>query len=127
MKTLPNEIHDEQNGLDYTRSGDYYIPKLAVKDANIQLGRYGKLRKAYLKGYRPVLYSTLVMSERLYEHCAEIEQAALSRLEIIISELARDAGATEALKISDPLKWVGLMNTCKAQAEEIVFHDLICG
>ena len=89
------------------------------------IGHYGRLRKAYLEGYRPDLYAALIASERLYEHCAEIEDAARSRLDIIIPRLAASVGATEALKAQDPMKWVGLMNACKAQAEEIVKFELI--
>ena len=88
-------------------------------------GHYGRLRKAYLEGYRPDLYTALVASERLNEHCAEIDEAARRRIEVILPQLARSAGATEELKAADPMKWVGLMNTCKAQAEETVKFELI--
>ena len=90
-----------------------------------QIGHYGHLRKAYLEGYRPDLYAALIVSEQLYEHCAEIEAAVRSRLDIIIPQLAANAGATEALKAQDPMKWVGWMDACKAQAEEIVKFELI--
>ena len=89
------------------------------------IGHYGHLRKAYLEGYRPDLYTTLVASETLYEHCAEIEAAVRRRLDLIIPQLAEGVGATEELKAADPMQWVGLMNTCKAQAEEIVKFELI--
>lgn len=89
------------------------------------IGHYGHLRKAYLEGYRPDLYTALAASEKLYEHCAEIDAAARSRIDLIIPELAKSAGATEELKAADPMKWVGLMNACKAQAEEIVKYELI--
>lgn len=89
------------------------------------IGHYGHLRKAYLEGYRPDLYNALVASETLYEHCAEIEAAVRSRIDLIMSQLARSAGATEALKATDPMKWVGLMNACRAQAEEIAKFELI--
>ena len=84
------------------------------------IGHYGHLRKSYLEGYRPDLYTALAASEKLYEHCAEIDAAARSRIDLIMPELAKSAGATEELKAADPMKWVGLMNACKAQAEEIV-------
>lgn len=89
------------------------------------IGHYGHLRKAYLEGYRPDLYTALVASEKLHEHCAEIDEAARSRIDLIMPQLARRAGATEALKATDPMKWVGLMNACKAQAEEIAKFELI--
>ena len=89
------------------------------------IGHYGRLRKAYLEGYRPDLYAALTASETLFEHCAEIDEAARSRIDLIMSQLARSAGATEALKATDPMKWVGLMNACRAQAEEIAKFELI--
>ncbi len=89
------------------------------------IGHYGRLRKAYLESYRPDLYAALTASETLYEHCAEIAAAAQSRIDLIMPQLAKSAGATEELKVKDPLAWVGLMNACKAQAEEIVKHELI--
>lgn len=88
-------------------------------------GRYGLLRKAYLEQGCPNLYIALVASEKLHEHCAEIDAAARSRIELIMPELAKSAGATEELKAIDPMKWVGLMNACKAQAEEIIKYELI--
>ena len=65
------------------------------------------------------------MSEKLYPHLLEIDETANSRLEQLMPQLAKDAGATEQLKASDPMRWVGLMNTCKAQAEEILMAELI--
>ena len=64
-------------------------------------------------------------NEKLHEHCAEIDEAARSRIDLIMPQLAKRAGATEALKATDPMKWVGLMNACRAQAEEIAKFELI--
>ena len=89
------------------------------------IGHYGHLRKAYLESYRPDFYATLAASETLYEHCTEIDAAARSRIDLIMPGLTASAGATEELKAADPMKWVGLMNACKAQAEEIVKYELI--
>ena len=77
---------------------------------------------------KPILRATAPISTTplsLYEHCAEIEAAVRRRLDLIIPQLAEGAGATEELKAADPMQWVGLMNTCKAQAEEIVKFELI--
>lgn len=89
------------------------------------IGHYGHLRKAYLEGYRPDLYTALVASEKLYEHCAEIDAAARSLIDLIMPELAKSAGATEDLKRKDQLAWVGLMNACRARADEIVKFELV--
>lgn len=89
------------------------------------IGHYGRLRKAYLEQYRPDLYTAFVASEKLYPHLAEIDEAARSRIDLIMPQLVKSAGATEALKAADPMKWVGLMNACRAQVEEIVKFELI--
>ena len=83
------------------------------------------LRKAFLKDHNPILFSELVLSEKLFEHCAEIEAAARTRLELIVPELAKRNGVTEQLKAENQLEWVRQMNACKAQAEEIIKYELI--
>ena len=72
-----------------------------------------------------LIYNQLLLTEKLYPHLIEIDETAQSRLEQMMPQLAKDAGATEQLKASDPMRWVGLMNTCKAQAEEILMAELI--
>ena len=111
--------------LTYSRNGDYLIPDLSLNETEQPIGKYGRMRKAYLKEHRPILWNSLILSEKLYPHLLEIEQTAQSRLELMMPELAKAAGVTEALKASDPMKWVGLMNNCKAQAEEIILNELI--
>lgn len=115
-----------KNPMTYIQNGDYLIPDLKLSEqATKPLGKYGRMRKAYLKEHRPILYNQLLMSEKLYPHLQEIDETAQSRLEQLMPQLAKDAGATEQLKASDPMKWAGLMNTCKAQAEEILMEELI--
>ena len=115
-----------ENSLTYTMNGDYQIPDLKLSEQPEKpLGKYGRMRKAYLKEHRPILYNQLLMSEKLYPHLLEIDETAQSRLEQLMPQLTKDAGATEQLKASDPMRWVGLMNTCKAQAEEILMAELI--
>ena len=114
-----------ENSLTYTMNGDYQIPDLKLTEQPEKpLGKYGRMRKAYLKEHRPLIYNQL-LTEKLYPHLIEIDETAQSRLEQMMPQLAKDAGATEQLKASDPMRWVGLMNTCKAQAEEILMAELI--
>ena len=114
------------NELTYTRSGDYWIPDLSLSQQETKpLGKYGRMRKAYLQEHRPVLWNSLILSEKLYPHLREIDETANSRLEQMMPGLMQSAGVTEALKASDPMKWVGLMNSLKAQAEEVILNDLI--
>ena len=112
--------------LTYIRCGDYDIPNLKLSEQpETSIGKYGRMRKSYLKEHRPILYNQMLLSEKLYPHLLEIDETAQSRLEQMMLQLAKEAGATEELKASDPMKWVGLMNTCKAQAEEILMAELI--
>ena len=103
---------------------DVPIPNLSLPETQ-PLGKYGRLRQKYLREHRPVLWDCLLLTGRLYEHLSEIEEAAQSRIDMMLPKLAEAAGATEALKAADPLKWAGLMNSCKAQAEEVVLDELI--
>ena len=115
-----------KNELTYSQNGDYLIPDLTLGDQPSQpLGKYGRMRRKYLKEHRPVLWADLTENGKLFPHLLEIDRTASERLERMMPELAKSAGATEALKSSDQLKWVGLMNTCKAQAEEIILAELI--
>ena len=115
-----------ENSLTYTMNGDYQIPDLKLTEQPEKpLGKYGRMRNAYLKEHRPLIYNQLLLTEKLYPHLIEIDETAQSRLEQMMPHLAKDAGATEQLKASDPMRWVGLMNTCKAQAEEILMAELI--
>lgn len=100
------------------------IPNLSLPETE-PIGRYGRMRQKYLREHRPVLWNRLVLTGRLYEHLHEIETAAQNRIDLMLPKLAAEAGATEALKAADPLKWTGLMNSCKAQAEETVLSELI--
>ena len=115
-----------ENNLTYTRSGDYWIPDLELSQQETKpLGKYGRMRKQYLQEHRPVLWNSLILSEQLYPHLAEIEETANRRLEQMMPQLAKAAGVTEELKASDPMKWVGLMNSLKSQAEEVILKELI--
>ena len=109
-----------KNNLTYTQNGDYLIPDLSLSEQPEKpLGKYGRMRKAYLKEHRPLIYNQLLLTEKLYPHLIEIDETANSRLEQMMSQLAESAGATEELKARDPMRWVGLMNTCKAQTADL--------
>lgn len=112
--------------LTYQRNGDYLIPDLELSEQTPQsLGKYGRMRKKYLQENRPGLYNRLLLSEKLQGHLVEIDRTAYNRLEQMMPELAKAAGATEELKARDPMKWTGIMNNCKAQAEEIILTELV--
>ena len=110
--------------ITYTQNGDYLIPNIVIRKSK-PLGHYGRLRKAYLEMHRPILFNELVLSDKLFEHCAEIDEAARNRMELIVPELAKQYGVTEQLKAENQMEWVRQMNACKAQAEDIVKFELI--
>ena len=109
---------------DYRQNGDYLIPNIVIRKTK-PIGHYGRLRKAYLEMHRPILFNELVLSDKLFEHCAEIDEAARNRMELIVPELAKRNGVTEQLKADNQMEWVRQMNACKAQAEAIVKFELI--
>lgn len=114
------------NGITYTRQGDYNLPNLLPpQELEVHLGKYALLRRKFLQQNRRVTYTNLLTSGKLNQHLMEIEQTARSRMEQIVSRMAKEAGVTEELKASDQMKWVGLMNSLKAQAEEIILSELV--
>ncbi len=110
--------------LNYTMKDEVLLPELSLPETE-PIGRYGRMRQKYLREHRPILWNQMVLNGTLWPHLHEIEAAAQSRIELMLPKLAAEAGATEALKAADPLKWTGLMNSCKAQAEEAVLNELI--
>ena len=114
----------DETTIPYKREGDYLIPDLELKP-QASIDRYGRLRMDFLKEHRPALYSKLLLSERLYDHCAEIEATALARLDLMIPQLAERNGVTEKLKAEKPMEWVRCMNLCQSMAEEAILPELI--
>ena len=112
--------------ITYTRQGDYNLPNLLPpQEEPVPHGKYALLRKKFLKEHRRVTYTNLLTSGKLNSHLAEIQQTAQRRMEQIVAQMAKNQGVTEELKASDQMKWVGLMNSLKAQAEEIILSELV--
>lgn len=112
--------------LDYVQVGDYLIPNLTLPpQPDRNLGKYGLMRRSYLQEHRLGFYNRLMLTGKLYSHLLETEDAAQAMLDSMMPGMAKAAGATEELKACDPMRWVGLMNCCKAQVEEIIYAELI--
>ena len=111
--------------LTYTRNGDYLLPDLCLDDTNLPIGKYGLLRKSYLKEHKRGWYSSLLMTGKLDAHLAEIDRTCMERVELITNQLARREGVTEALKASDQMEWVARMNNIRASAEGVVLSELV--
>ena len=116
----------EKLGGSYMKVGDYLLPNLTIDESEQQpIGKYGRMRKHYLKEHRRVLYTNLLVNGKLFRHLAEIDQSCEEQLELIIQRMAKQEGVTEALKETDQMEWVRRMNSINNRAEEIVLSELI--
>ncbi len=124
MKNMIAELN--QNGIHYTLHGDYYLPDLELPEkASASIGRYGRMRKAYLEEQRPGLYERRLLSGRLYEHLAEIDTCCAERMERMVRQMADAEGITQDLKSRDQMAWVGRMNSIRQRAEEVVLEEIV--
>ena len=116
----------EEMGGTYRQVGDYFIPSITLPDdGEYQIGKYGRMRRSYLKEYRKILYNNYVLEGTLFKHLAEIDQACNERIENIISAMAKQEGVTEALKATNQMEWVRYMNSIRNRAEEIILTELV--
>ena len=114
------------NEITYSRNGDYMIPDIAMDEQPMErIGKYGMMRKRFLKENHKGTYSHLLMSGKLTEHLLEIDGTAREQVGQIMAQMAKTEGLTEELKASDQMAWVGLMNSIKHRAEETVLTELI--
>lgn len=116
----------EEMGGTYRQVGDYFIPNLVSQDdSNYQIGKYGRMRRSYLKEHRKIFYNNYVLEGTLFKHLSEIDQACNERMENIVSAMAKQEGVTEALKAADQMEWVRHMNSIRNRAEEIILTELV--
>ena len=125
MEELKKRIHDDSNGLDYVLVGDYYIPDLKLPEESRPIGRWGRMHKAFLQEHRPGQYNELLLSGKLWTYLADLNEQADDRLACIISQMQAAEGVSEELKICDQLAWVGVMNSIRIRAEEIIRSEMI--
>ena len=116
----------EQCGGTYTQVGDYLLPNLIIDEAEQQhVGKYGRMRKRYLKEHRPVLITNLLLSGKLDQHLTEIDRACTERMELLTRQLADREGGTEASSDTDEMAWVRRTNNIQNRAEDIVLNELV--
>ena len=107
----------------YSTIGDYQLPNLTLSQPKIPLGKYGRMRRNYLKQHHPVLYHTMLLNGSLYPHLMEVEQTAESRMQQMMTELLKQNPAPD--KEKNQMSWVRHMNSLRAQTEEIILTELI--
>lgn len=116
----------EQMGGTYRQEGDYLLPNLVLPETTPYLiGKYGRLRKTYLKEHHPGQYSAMSLNGTLHQHLSEIDRTCSERVEHLICQMAEREGITEELKASAQLEWVGRMNNIRNRAEEIVLNEIV--
>ena len=122
---MKKQIYDEKNGMSYTLHGDYYLPDLVLREEEPIYGKYGMLRKQFLKEHRSAGYQYLLLIGKLNEHLNQTDQEAREQVETLMEQMTEKQGVTEELKAQDQMKWVRLMNNIKASAEEIILKNMV--
>lgn len=118
----------EQNGRTYTKVGDYYIPNITVPDTKkYNIGKYGNLRKIFLKEHHKSYYIALFMEGKLFEHLAEIDETCHKCLKDMVTKMAEQEAVTEQLKATDQMLWVRKMNSICNRAEEVILREYVYG
>ena len=116
----------EKMGETYTLGADgIYYPNLVSTDEEPHYGKYGIMRKMYLKGHRPAMYSLYMLEDRLTAHLNAVDDEAQERMGILVRQMMEKQGVTEDLKARDQMAWVGVVNNIRNAAEEIVLKELI--
>ena len=119
-------IYDEKNGLWYELQGDYYLPCLKLpKEESRHIGIWGQRHLRYLKQHRKVLYSELLISGKLNDYLADINEQAEELFSRLVKQLAEKEGVTEAIKAENQMLWVQRMNNIRSAAMEVVSNELI--
>ena len=122
---MKKQIYDEKNGMSYTLHGDYYLPDLVLREEKPTYGKYGMLRKQFLKEHRSARYQYLLLTGKLNEHLNQTDQEAREQVETLMEQMIEKQGVTEELKVQDQMKWVRLMNNIKVSAEEIILKNTV--
>ncbi len=122
---MEKHIYDEKNGLSYTLCGNYHLPDLVLNEEKPTYGKYGMLRKQFLKEHRPARYQYLLLCGKLTEHLNQIDQEAREKVEMLTEQMLKKQGVNDNLKRQDQMMWVRLMNNIKFSAEEIVLKNMV--
>ena len=126
MDRLEPRIHDEANGLDYVLAGDYYIPAIGLpEDDDRPIGKWGRMHRAYLEETNPLLLNHLILTGKLHNYLADLDEQAKERCRVLIQQMAIAEGVTEDLKRQSQWEWVKVMNSIVNRAEESIKHELI--
>lgn len=119
------ELKENKYGIEYTKIGDYYMPNLVLEKEKTNLNKYGRARLKFLKENKKAEYTIMLVNGTLNNHLKEIQELAQEKIDIIIEQLKQKNNLTEEMKNTNQLYWVGMMNSFKYTAEEIIYKELI--
>lgn len=122
---MKKQIYDKDNGLSYTLHGDYYFPNLIIDEEKATYGKYGMLRKKYLKEHKSGYYQYLVLAGKLTEYLNQVDREVREAVERLVEQMAEKQGVTEKLKEDNQIEWVKRMNNIKVRGEEMVLEDVL--
>ena len=111
--------------INYQWKGDYLFPNLVIESSPVTYGKYGMLRRNFLKENKKNWYQSMMLTGKLENYLKEIDQQASERMELTVTQMAKAEGVTEKLKAADPMTWVARMNNLRNRAEEIILTELI--
>ena len=112
--------------ITYTKRGDYYYPDLTLPpQPTSDIGRFGRMRKKFLKEHQPDTFALMLMENTLTQHLIDIDRQAMEQIDLITSQLAKAEGVTEELKSRDQLGWIQAMDSCRARAEAQVAREIV--
>ena len=115
-----------ENGIEYVRNGDYYIPNLTVPDDKVyNIGKYGRMHAKFIKENRSCFYSMKMLGGTWLAYLEEIDTSAKEMVDRLIKDMAVKQGITEELKAKDQMAWVVAMNNIRHSAEEFVLKDFV--
>ena len=118
-------ITNENTDISYTLVGDVYIPNLVSTDTNYEIGCWGRKHKAYIKRYKPAVYTTLLTQCKLNSYLHDVDVRATEMYDTLVKQLVKQEGVTEKLKATDMILWIQKMNNIRNRAMEIVNAELI--
>jgi hypothetical protein len=122
--SMEGNMMNANTELTYTHCGDFLLPNIELEPAEDRpLGKYGRMRRAYLQENNTLLYNHLILTGKLFPHLREIQDTAASRMEQLMQELLAADPAPD--KKTHQMAWVRHMNALRATAEEIVETELI--
>lgn len=114
-----------ENGIEYVKNGDYYIPNLKAPGGNYNIGKYGRMHAKFIKENRPCFYSMKMVDGTWLTYLKKIDTSAKEMVDRLIKDLVAKRGITEEFKAKDQIAWVSAMEQIKHTAEEFVFEYIV--